>query len=174
MSLIPRILKAYVNLLQSRAFYDTNLRWCEIYIWPIWRRRMRTSASGVFSAIRKREHACRADTKKILARSWPLTGKILSNSRTFEKFSLKNIFKRHIHRLLSFNFFSRQRRRSMRHAFWSFCVAEDSHISARRCLLVWRSGFGSNLYISPGRAFGNPWIVHRRSVSVGRSPWYRE
>lgn len=118
----------------------------------------------------------RADTKEILARSWPPTGKILSNSRTFEKFSLKNIFKRHIHRVLSFNFFSRQRqRRSMRHAFWSFCVAKYSHISSRRaCLFGALDSARTCIFLPAGRrSSGSPWIVHRGSVgrknSVNRS-----
>lgn len=119
----------------------------------------------------------RADTKEILARSWPPTGKILSNSRTFEKFPLKNIFKRHIHRVLSFNFFSRQRqRRSMRHASWSSCVVKYSHISSRRACLFGALDSARNCIFLPAglvRSSGTPWIVHRGSVgrknSVNRS-----
>lgn len=95
---------------------------------------------------------------------------------TFEKFPLKNIFKRHIHRVLSFNFFSRQlQRRSMRHAFWSSCVAEDSHISSwRACLFGALDSARICIFLPAGRrSSGSPWIVHRGSVgrknSVNRS-----
>lgn len=120
------------------------------------------------------------DTKGILARD--LDRKYsLEKSPTFGKFSLKNTFKRHSPGL-PFNFFSRQRRRSMRDTrresarftlLAEVLVAEGSRrpVFPRRAPLVWRPGFGTNLYIPPG---GGPWMSIGDPATQGPgSRWYR-
>lgn len=157
--------KAYVNLLQSRAF-----------------RRQSSSAKHPADLPTKRANK---RVRCFLCNSEERTCPVVRIQKKFsrdldrqpEKFSricehLKNslwrISSSGTFTILSFNFFSRQRqRRSMRHAFWSSCVEEDSHISSWRACLFGALDLARTCIFLPAgrRSSGSPWIVHRGSVS---------